>query len=128
MATKRYITAQLIDITLTGTNGDIAENRVRAFIRSNLTAIFNRENYVSETTYDDYPALQATREGLLSSIADFVTISLTDATFKIPQTLFDAVGKEESLLEFELQTWLDLVNSDAESSFDIEAAIAAAAA
>ena len=128
MATQRYITAQLIDITLDGAYGDLDVNRVRAFIRSDLTIdIFDRVNYVSETTYDDYAALQSSREAMLADVAEWVTITLTDATFKIPTTVMSALEKTQETVTTELQAWLDLIASDAESTFDIDAAIAAAA-
>jgi hypothetical protein len=127
MATKRYITAQLIDISLSGAYGDLDVNRVRAFIRSDLTInVFGRANYVSETTYNDYAALQSSREAMLADVAEWVTITLTDATFKIPSTVMSALDKTQETLTTELQAWLDLIASDATSDFDIEAAIAAA--
>jgi len=127
MATKRYITAQLIDITLDGAYGDLAENRVRAFIRSDLTIdVFQRQNYVSETTYDgNYAALQSSREAMLADVSEFTTFTFTDATFKVPTNILTDASLDNETVTTQLQSWLDLIVSDAQSSFDIEAALTA---
>jgi hypothetical protein len=124
MATQRYITAQLIDITLSGELGNLSRNTVRGFIAGAeglSLGIFAGADIVSETTYNtvDTSWYDIDRTNAAEALTEVTTITLTDAVFKIPTSLFSSANITEEAATTALSNWIELIQSGAEPYVDV---------
>jgi hypothetical protein len=115
MATTTYITGQLVKITLNGSYGDLARNRVRGFINGEegfTAGIFPLSEIVSETSTSDNTTNYTSRTTQFDALDanDLTTISVTDAQFDIPNSVLidndmTITEAKEAILE-----WLETIS------------------
>jgi hypothetical protein len=113
MATRKYINANLVEITLTGALGDLSRSHVSGHLAgpSGLTqTVFNgAEAPLSAPDYEQpistwMPAREA---AVAAHDGEWATITLTNAEFRIPQSVIDASGQTVDDYETQLTAWVN---------------------